>query len=174
MKVNARLDKPIYIEGDENASRRNIRQLDRERDQVRQRRHSRGGRCPRFLSIKVPVWSLDLPGWRLAVSNQGLGLAPDELEEVFKPMKQGRARSPSRVIPGTGLGLAVSARSSPSMGDEFGSPPGQFRRPQAPTTSRRPGNRQPGPAEQARHYPAYLPEVDDAHCLLDRGQGQFA
>jgi signal transduction histidine kinase len=54
-----------------------------------------------------PPWRLPGQGRRFIVTNRGLGLAPDELETMFKPFQQGRARSKSRVIPGTGLGLTI-------------------------------------------------------------------
>jgi signal transduction histidine kinase len=55
----------------------------------------------------APPWLLSGPGRRFVVRNQGPGVAPDEQEEIFKPFVQGRIPLSSRVIRGTGVGLAI-------------------------------------------------------------------
>jgi signal transduction histidine kinase len=54
-----------------------------------------------------PAWRLNQPGWRVGISDVGLGIDPDEIEHVFKPYVRGKAYSRERVIHGAGLGLSI-------------------------------------------------------------------
>jgi len=60
-------------------------------------------------------------GWRLrvAVSDTGMGIAPDKLEALFERFTQAD-QSTTRTFGGTGLGLAISKRLIEKMGGEIG------------------------------------------------------
>ena len=104
---NAQLKSEVYIEGDPHALTEIFDNLIENAIKFANDGTSVAVDAIDSRAVKVPSWSLGAAGWRITLSNQGLGLAPDELEEVFKPLKQGRTRPPYRVIPGTGLGLAI-------------------------------------------------------------------
>jgi len=55
---------------------------------------------------------------RLSVQDTGIGIAPEDLAELFKPFKQVEAKSP-RPQEGTGLGLAICARLSKLLGGQI-------------------------------------------------------
>jgi len=55
---------------------------------------------------------------RLSVQDTGIGIAPADLAELFKPFKQVETRSP-RPQEGTGLGLAICARLSRLLGGQI-------------------------------------------------------
>jgi signal transduction histidine kinase len=47
-------------------------------------------------------------GARISVSDQGIGIEPQDLQRIFEPFR--RAGASDRSIPGVGLGLAVTRR----------------------------------------------------------------
>src|SRR6185436_10758333 len=60
----------------------------------------------------------------LSVTDEGPGLAPEELERIFDPFTRGRTVS---AMPGLGLGLAIARQTMRAMGGELSgrSSPGQ-------------------------------------------------
>jgi light-regulated signal transduction histidine kinase (bacteriophytochrome) len=57
---------------------------------------------------RVRIWAAEVPGgWRFAVRDNGIGVAPDQAERIFSMFT--RAHSTER-YPGTGVGLAVCQR----------------------------------------------------------------
>jgi signal transduction histidine kinase len=63
---------------------------------------------------------------RIEVSDQGIGIRPDQQEKLFKPFSQADD-TPTRQYGGTGLGLVICKRLAQLMGGDAGvtSPPGQ-------------------------------------------------
>jgi signal transduction histidine kinase len=63
---------------------------------------------------------------QIEVSDQGIGIRPDQQEKLFKPFSQADD-SPTRRYGGTGLGLVICKRLAQLMGGDAGvtSPPGQ-------------------------------------------------
>ena len=55
---------------------------------------------------------------RIAVSDTGVGIAPEKLEEVFESFRQGDA-SRTRAYEGTGLGLAICRKLAQAMGGDI-------------------------------------------------------
>ncbi len=56
--------------------------------------------------IRIDVTATDDGGIALAVSDTGIGIAEEDLENVLQPFNQG-SNAPSSVQPGTGLGLPI-------------------------------------------------------------------
>jgi CheY-like chemotaxis protein len=56
---------------------------------------------------------------KFAVTDSGIGIAPDKLENLFKPFHQANA-STTRQYGGTGLGLSITERLARLMGGEVG------------------------------------------------------
>lgn len=68
---------------------------------------------------QIPVeWGTDRSRWWLAVSDQGPGIEPEDLEEIFQPFYQGRnkRRGP---LKGTGIGLAIVRECVKTMGGDI-------------------------------------------------------
>ena len=63
-----------------------------------------------FTSLDHSEWGLDRPGQRYEIADTGLGIPDADLDRIFQPYVQGRARVIGRVIPGTGLGLFLCKR----------------------------------------------------------------
>jgi signal transduction histidine kinase/sugar phosphate isomerase/epimerase len=101
------LDRPIHLEGDSDALTEVFDNLVENAVKFSHDGMTIDVRALNSSEVITPPWRLPDAGRRLVVSNRGLGLAPEELETVFKPLQQGRAHSKSRVIPGTGLGLTI-------------------------------------------------------------------
>jgi PAS domain S-box-containing protein len=54
---------------------------------------------------------------RIQVKDTGIGIAPEQLEEIFLPFQQ--ARNHTRTLEGTGLGLSISKKLAEIMGSEL-------------------------------------------------------
>ncbi|HEX2568462.1 MAG TPA: ATP-binding protein [Polyangia bacterium] len=70
---------------------------------------------PRGGPVAVTVTGSDSQA-RIAVSDQGLGIAPEEVEDIFVPFR--RSKNSRDSIPGTGLGLSVVRRIVRAHGGE--------------------------------------------------------
>ncbi|HYB28915.1 MAG TPA: PAS domain-containing sensor histidine kinase [Solirubrobacteraceae bacterium] len=77
--------------------------------------------------------------WVIEVTDDGPGIAPDELEHIFEPFYRGRSRGGDG-RPGTGLGLAISAQIAELLGGSLqltnGAGGGAVARLSLPITSR--------------------------------------
>ena len=62
-------------------------------------------------------WAMDESRWWLAVTDQGPGIDPQDLNEIFQPFYQGRnkRRGP---LKGTGIGLAIVRECTKTLGGE--------------------------------------------------------
>lgn len=57
--------------------------------------------------VEVRVWELTSDKIAIAVKDTGIGIAPEELKEIFQPFRQGN-QTLTRQHGGTGLGLAIT------------------------------------------------------------------
>ncbi len=102
------------------------------------------------------------PKLEIAVSDTGIGIAPDRLERLFKPFSQVDA-STTREFGGTGLGLAISQRLVTLMGGRIWmeSTPGK-----GSTCRFTLDIVTPPPAPDTPLAATYLPPFPDRHVLL--------
>jgi signal transduction histidine kinase len=61
-------------------------------------------------SIRVICQSLPDQKWSVAVSDTGIGIAPEDRDQIFKPYSQAFFNQGRRHQEGTGLGLAIVSR----------------------------------------------------------------
>jgi hypothetical protein len=61
-------------------------------------------------AIQVIGQSLPEKKWSLAVSDTGIGIAPEDRDQIFKPYSQAFFNQGRRHQEGTGLGLAIVSR----------------------------------------------------------------
>lgn len=72
---------------------------------------------PKGGPVEVTVVGTDSQA-RISVSDRGIGIAPEELEDIFVPFRRSKLSRES--IPGTGLGLSVVRRIARAHGGEVG------------------------------------------------------
>lgn len=58
--------------------------------------------------VSVTCRQIDADNWEIAVTDTGVGIAPDEQAQIFAPY--GRASSQANATDSTGLGLAIVQR----------------------------------------------------------------
>ena len=70
-------------------------------------------------TVSLRAWRVegDAPRYRVAITDTGVGIAPDKHELIFESFRQGDT-STTRRFGGTGLGLAISRRLARAMGGD--------------------------------------------------------
>ncbi len=71
----------------------------------------------RIESKKPEEYGLNKSYIRFQVKDTGVGIAPEQIEEIFLPFQQ--ARNHTRTLEGTGLGLSISKKLAEIMGSEL-------------------------------------------------------
>jgi signal transduction histidine kinase len=64
------------------------------------------------------MWGESSHSWWISVADNGPGINNDELEKIFKPFYQGRARRHGS-LKGSGMGLAIVAASAKLLGGKI-------------------------------------------------------